>query len=239
MIYRLLTFFTLFFSLGVAAQDDYAVSVYEGNKAFKKGDFGQASERFLSAVTKDPSQYAGHFNLGNSLYKRSLYNEAAAEYEKALSVAQDETQRANALYNHGNALMALEDFQSAAQLYKQVLKITPYDEEARRNYEIAMLKDKEQQDSEGKQGGGGQGGSDPSKQNEKSEDGKMNNGSSDSQNSGERKSSNPSNNPNPGGMPKEEQEALLNRIEGREQRTARKILNQDTYSMPQSNEKDW
>ena len=40
-------------------------------------------------------------------------------------------------------------------------------------------------------------------------------------------------------MPKELENAILNKIGDKEKETAKRILNKDSYSMPQSNEKDW
>lgn len=86
---------------------------------------------------------------------------------------------------------------------------------------------------------GGKGGNDQDQQKEQNNP-KQGNEGQQKRNEGkgnEQKQNSPA--PQQKGMPKDEQDALLNRIEGKEQETARKILNKNSYSMPRSNEKDW
>ena len=40
-------------------------------------------------------------------------------------------------------------------------------------------------------------------------------------------------------MPIDLEDAILNRVGNKERETAKRILNKNSYSMPQSNEKDW
>ena len=47
------------------------------------------------------------------------------------------------LYNQGNAMMQQNNHEEAAKYYKEALKLSPADSALRKNYEIAMLKDKE------------------------------------------------------------------------------------------------
>ena len=56
------------------------------------------------------------------------------------------------LYNQGNAMMQQNNHEEAAKYYKEALKLSPADSALRKNYEIAMLKDKEKKQ---KSGGGG------------------------------------------------------------------------------------
>jgi hypothetical protein len=44
---------------------------------------------------------------------------------------------------------------------------------------------------------------------------------------------------NEGKMPKNLENAILDKINEKEKETARRILNKNSYSMPESNEKDW
>lgn len=236
------TFFGVFYGF---AQESYNTLIYEGNQQFEKGNYEGSSSKFLGAVKKNPKDFTAHYNLGNALYKQKKYDEAKAEYEKASALAQTKADKTAALYNQGNAYMQSENSQKAAELYKQALKFDPYNETIRKNYEIAMLKEKEkqQQSNDGKNGGGGGGdGKEKSKENQKDPNGEKQDGGQGNQNQGEGKGQNPDENKtqnNGSNIPKNEQDAILNRIEGRERETARKILNKNSYAMPQSNEKDW
>ncbi|MDP2561738.1 VWA domain-containing protein [Psychrobium sp. 1_MG-2023] len=74
----------------------------------------------------------------------SYYNQG--EYEQALS-AFEQRNDAKALYNQGNALSKLEQYEQAINRYQQSLKQQPDFEQAQKNLEIAkaLLKQKQQQ----------------------------------------------------------------------------------------------
>lgn len=237
------TFFGFFYTF---AQESYKTLIYEGNQQFEKGNYESSSSKFLGAIKQNPKDFAAHYNLGNALYKQKKYDEAKAEYEKASALAQTKADKTAALYNQGNAYMQSENPQKAAELYKQALKYDPYNENVRKNYEIAMLKDKEnqqkQEGKDGKSGGGGGEGKDKSKDSEKDKNGQPQNGEQGNKQQGKGNGQDPNdtkNQNNGSNMPKDQQDAILNRIEGRERETARKILNKNSYAMPQSNAKDW
>ncbi len=237
-------FFSILFSLLAYslpfAQTSYKSLMHEGNKKFDRGDFSGASGDFSSVTKENPKDFAGHYNLGNSLYKEGKFEEAEQEFSKALALASSKKEKMAAHYNLGNALIKGGDFQKAADEYKKALRIDAYNEQARRNYEIAMLKEKEkEQNQSGGQGGGGE---NPQEGNEKDPNGKSQDGGSSPGGTQGGAGSNPGeDNKAPVGpsMPKEKQKALLNRVEGRESETARRILNKNTFSVPQSNAKDW
>ena len=171
-----------------------------------------------------------------------MYKEANAEYAKAKNFAQSKNDRMAALYNLGNVEMQNSNHQKAAEYYKEALKWDPYNDNARKNYQIAKLKDKEQQQK--KNGGGGGGGKDgknpQQQQNEKGQGQQQNGQGNQQQGQGQGNQQNPNQNRNnAGNMPKDLEDAIMKNVEGKEKETARKILNKNSYSMPQSNEKDW
>ncbi|MGZ5273230.1 MAG: tetratricopeptide repeat protein, partial [Kaistella sp.] len=179
------------------------------------------------------------------LYKRKMYAEATAEYEKAEKLAATIPDKAAALYNLGNAHMQVENSKKAAELYKQALKQDPYNETIRKNYEIAMLKEKEKEEEQkNKDNSGGGGGNDENqdkKQGQEKGDTPQSQAGKGQQNKGEGEGDDPNKNKNnnSGKMPKDLENSILNRVENKERETAKRILNKDSYSMPQSNEKDW
>ena len=131
--------------------------------------------------------------------------------------------------------MKLNQPDKAAEYYKQSLKQEPRNEATRKNYEIAKLKDKQNQEqqnqnkSDGKSGGEQQQG--------QQGDGKEQN--EGPQGSGKNENSNDDGNNKDGTLPKGMQDAILNKVAEKERETARRILNKDSYSVPESNEKDW
>lgn len=245
--------FTFFGFIHSFAQERYNSLIYEGNNQFDKENYERSSSKLMKALEKNPKEFSAHYNLGNALYKQKKYDEAKAEYEKASSLAKNKADQSAALYNHGNAFMQTEQYDKAAEFYKKALKADPYNEDIRRNYGIAKMKQQSQknqnpkdqpqnqnqsQEQKGDEPKTGEGQQDP-KNPTKDQKGQQQNGKDGNEKQGNGKNPNPNTNNNKGKMPKDQHDAIMNRIEGREQETARKILNKNSYSMPQSNEKDW
>lgn len=237
----LLIFCTVFFS----AQKSYNTLVFEGNKDFDKKNYESSSSKYMEAIKVNEKDFSAHYNLGNSLYKRKMFAEATAEYEKAEKLATTIPDKAAALYNLGNAHMQTNDSKKAAEFYKQALKQDPYNETIRKNYEIAMLKEKEKQEENKQKNNSGGGGGNDKNQDKNQGDEKGDTPQSQSgqgqQNKGEGEGDDPNKNKNDnsGKLPKDLENSILNRVENKERETAKRILNKNSYSMPQSNEKDW
>lgn len=228
-----------------SAQKSSNTLIFEGNKEFDKRNYESSSSKYMEALKLNEKDFTAHYNLGNALYKRKMYAEATAEYEKAEKLSATIPDKAAALYNLGNAHMQTNNSKKAAELYKQALKQDPYNETIRKNYEIAMLKEKEKQEEQkNKDNSGGGGGNDENQDKNQGEE-KGNTPQSQAgkgqQNKGEGEGNDPNKNKNEnsGKMPKDLENSILNRVENKERETAKRILNKDSYSMPQSNEKDW
>ncbi|RZJ49913.1 MAG: tetratricopeptide repeat protein [Chryseobacterium sp.] len=229
------------FSSTLFGQKNYKTLVYEGNQKFNGKDYDGASSRYMEAVKSNEKEFTAHYNLGNALYKSKKYEEAKAEFEKAKSLSQTIPDKAAALHNLGNTYMQMNQPEKAADFYKQSLKQDPYNEATRKNFEIAKLKEKEKQqkDQESKSGKGG-GGDDQQKNKDKNGDPKKDQGKGQENDGNSPEGDNPDpNKNNQGKMPKDIENAILNKVSEKEKETARRILNKNSYSMPQSNEKDW
>jgi tetratricopeptide (TPR) repeat protein len=230
------------FSNTMFGQKSYKTLVYEGNQKFKNKDYDGASSRYMEAVKSNEKDFTAHYNLGNALYKSKKYEEAKAEFEKAQSLSQTIPDKSAALHNLGNTYMQMNQPEKAAEFYKQSLKQDPYNEATRKNFEIAKLKEKEKQqkkNQESKSGKGG-GGDDQQKNKDKNGDPKNQDQGEGKNNEGEGQGDQPDKDKNnQGKMPKDIENAILNKVSEKEKETARRILNKNSYSMPQSNEKDW
>ncbi|CAD7812176.1 Photosystem I assembly protein Ycf3 [Chryseobacterium aquaeductus] len=236
-----LSFMIIFsFSSVMFGQKSYKTLVYEGNQKFDGKDYDGASSKYVEAVKSNEKEFTAHYNLGNALYKSKKYEEAKAEFEKAQSLSQTIPDKAAALHNLGNAYMQMDQPEKAADFYKQSLKQDPYNEATRKNFEIAKLKEKEnQQKNKDQKSGKGGGGEDQQKDKDQKGDskekgeGQKNEGNSPEGNQPDQ------NKNNEGKMPKDLENAILNKVGEKEKETARRILNKNSYSMPESNEKDW
>lgn len=222
-------------------QKSYKTLVYEGNQKFNGKDYDGASSRYMEAVKSNEKDFTAHYNLGNALYKSKKYEEAKGEFEKAQRLSQTIPDKAAALHNLGNTYMQMNQPEKAADFYKQSLKQDPYNEATRKNFEIAKLKEKENQQKKNKddKSGKGGGGEDQQKDKDKKGDSKdKGEGQKNEGNSPEGNQPDPNKN-NQGKMPKDLQNAILDKVGEKEKETAKRILNKNSYSLPQSNEKDW
>ncbi len=238
-----LSFIIAFFSSGLLfGQKNYRTLVYEGNEKFNGKDYDGASAKYMEAIKANDKDFTAHYNLGNALYKSKKYEEAKAEFEKAQRLSQTIPDKAAALHNLGNAYMQMKQPEKAAEFYKQSLKQNPYSEPTRKNYEIAKLKEKENQQKKQQQNNSGKGGGGENQQ--KNDDQKGSKDQKDQgqgqQNQGKGQGDNPQEKPdNEGKIPKQLENQILNKVSDKEKETARRILNKNSYSMPESNEKDW
>ena len=108
-----------------------------------------------------------------------------------------------------------------------------------------MLKEKEKkeqkkQDQKSEDGGGNDQKKDQNQGTEKG-DTPQNQSGNGEKNKGEGEGNDPNKNKSDdsGKMPADLEKSLMNRVENKERETAKRILNKNSYSMPQSNEKDW
>ncbi|WP_312390274.1 tetratricopeptide repeat protein [Chryseobacterium sp.] len=225
-------------------QNNYRTLVFEGNQKFNAKDYDGASAKYFEAIKSNRKDFTAHYNLGNALYKSKKYEEAKTEFERAQKLAQTLPDKAAALHNMGNTYMQMKQPEQAANFYKQALKQDPYNEATRKNYEIAKLKEKENQQKKQQNNSGKGGGGKDQKQND-DQKGNPNDKNQDQgsgkQNQGEsQQGKDPNQNQNnEGKMPKDLENAILNKVSEKERETARRILNKNSYSMPESNEKDW
>ncbi len=233
------------FSGVLFGQKSYKTLVYEGNQKFNGKDYDGASSRYMEAVKSNEKEFTAHYNLGNALYKNKKYEEAKAEFEKAQSLSQTILDKAASLHNLGNTYMQMNQPDKAADFYRQSLKQDPYNEATRKNFEIAKLKEKENQQKKNKDKESGKGGGGDDQQKNKDQKGNPKDqnqdegkGQKNQGNSPEGNEPDPNKN-NQGKIPKDLENAILNKIGEKEQETAKRILNKNSYSMPQSNEKDW
>ncbi|MEG0927014.1 tetratricopeptide repeat protein [Chryseobacterium sp.] len=232
------------FSNLLFGQENYRTLVHEGNQKFDGKDYDGASSKYMEAIKSNDKDFMAHYNMGNALYKSKKYEDAKAEFEKAQQLSQTIPDKSAALHNLGNTYMQMNQPEKAADYYKKALKQNPYSEATRKNYEIAKLKEKEkeQQKNQQNKSGKGGGGNDQNKGEDQKGDkdqkqdqgnGQQNEGKSDQGNNPQKDQN------NEGKMPKNLENAILDKINEKEKETARRILNKNSYSMPESNEKDW
>ena len=244
--------------ISLQAQESLNTLLYKGNRDFEKKKYDKASSSFMDAVKKKGDDFGAHYNLANSLYKKKMYEQANAEYQKAQKLTKNSDEKAASFYNMGNSYLQNGNVDKAIESYKNALKNNPDNDAILKNLQIAKKKQnqkqnkeqqqnqkqnnqsKDQQEQGKKQNKEGEADQENKNQNTKSQDngntgtenkGKGNNGKIPNQQNQNQQNSNQ--------LPEDLQQLILQRSANQERETARNLQNKKAYSMPESNEKDW
>lgn len=96
-------------------------------------------QRYASAQTlyAQAGGYRGQMGAGAGAWRQADYVAAARHFGAALLLAENDRQRADALYNLGNAHYARGQWQAAFEAFETVLRVRPGDARARANLDYA------------------------------------------------------------------------------------------------------
>jgi len=110
--------------------------LWQGHRAFSRGDFEAATRRFERAVRQAPRDPGAHLALGLALYHLGRYTGAADELTQA-SRAPDPSLKARALFALGNVRFRQQDDRAAVEAYRASLRWNEEDDDARHNLQEA------------------------------------------------------------------------------------------------------
>jgi Ca-activated chloride channel homolog len=123
--------------------------VERGNAALQAGKAEEALAHYDKAVAKLPADPGVHLDRGAALYALSRFEEAGKEFLRATE-GQDEALKANAFRSMGNALSRQDKYKDAVAAYRRALTLRPDDKAAKWNLEIALRKQKEEEEKKKK-----------------------------------------------------------------------------------------
>lgn len=127
--------------------------VHEGN-TLVSDDFVAAEMAYREALSKQTTNVAGAYNLGNAYYNKGNYEEALFRHLETVKLATTKAEKHKAYHNIGNILMRKEKCKEAVEAYKNALRNNPSDDETRYNFAIAKSctksQEKEDEDKEDK-----------------------------------------------------------------------------------------
>ena len=134
-------------------------------REYKAGKYDQALKEYQQLLQRRGEDPRLHFNAGAAAYREEQFEEAAKQFDQAMTAADLKLQEL-AYYNQGNALYHLgernpdphkktEAWQKSLQDYESSLKLNPTDADAKFNHEyvkkkLEELKQQQQQKQQNK-----------------------------------------------------------------------------------------
>lgn len=124
--------------------------VLQGNEFVSDDNYVSAEMEYRKAISEQPNNIAGTYNLGNSYYKKGNYDEALFRQQQVAKNATDKADKHKAFHNIGNILMKNKQCKEAVEAYKNALRNDPTDDETRYNLGLAKECAEQQKDDEDK-----------------------------------------------------------------------------------------
>ena len=124
----------------------------QGNDAFDAQDYAGAVEAYRRAQGSSPDLPEPFYNSGNSQYRQESYDDALSSYDQAQLNA-GEGLTGSIHFNRGNVHFNREAYGEAAEAYKEVLRLNPDNEDAKRNLELALRHMQQEQEQQEQQQG--------------------------------------------------------------------------------------
>lgn len=147
----------------------------EAELAMEDDKFVDAEVDYRRAISLNPKDEVGKYNLGTAYYDKEKNEEAMSRFKQAAEVATSKPEKHKAFHNLGNTFMNAKNYQGAVEAYKNALRNNPTDDETRYNLALA----KEMLEKNPPQGGGGD---DDKQEDQENQDQQQNQENKDDQN---------------------------------------------------------
>ncbi len=241
----------------------------EANILANNDEFVLAEMEYRKALSLQPKQAAGAYNLAYQYFEKGNFDEALYRNQQAAKHATSKKEKHRAFHNIGNILMEEKKCKEAVEAYKNALRNNPSDNETRYNFALAKECAKQQEDDK-PQEDDKEGDNNRDKEENKDEDQKENNekeqedkdkdgegeqdkkeGDQDQDQDGKPKDDNKENDPKegdqkneqnqpqPGQMSPQQIKNLLDAMNNQEQKVQEKINAEKVKGVKLQTDKDW
>lgn len=144
-LFMLVTLGCVLSVLAVSARADERIDLTEqAREAYRLGDYARSLQLYTQAG-KDLQQIPElEFNKGDAQLRLGKMEEAQERFQSA-TLSENGSTASAAYYNLGNMLLQQEDFPAAVEQYKRSLEFDPENISAKRNLELALKRQSENQ----------------------------------------------------------------------------------------------
>jgi len=209
----------LWYSGSLSAQADRKF-IRQGNREYEKEKYSESEISFRRAIDKNKSSSDAVFNSGDALYRQKKFEDAGKQFMESHRMNEDKDKKSASMYNLGNSLLMADKLKESIEAYKNSLKLSPGNMEAKYNLAYAqdLLKKQEQQQQQQQQNKDNQ---DQNKDQQKQED--KNNDQDQKQQDQQKQDENKQQQQQQQEMSKEDAERLLNAIANDEKNVQEKV----------------
>jgi tetratricopeptide (TPR) repeat protein len=137
---RTIILFSIFISsvTGLSADDD-------GLNSYKNKKYEEAKSYYEQILKARENDAAARLGLGASQYQLGDISNATKSFEEAFK-SNDTNIQDRAYYNLGNSLYSQQRIEESIAFYRKALELSPNDDDAKFNYELAKYIAQQQQD---------------------------------------------------------------------------------------------
>lgn len=150
-----LVFLIIMFSAESFAQFSQTDKKYirKGNREYNRGNFSDSEIMYRKASDGDTRPPEATFNIGDALYRQNKFEDAGRQFADNTTQIVDAEKQAAAWYNLGNSLLQANKIKESIEAYKNSLKLTPENKDAKYNlgYAQNLLREQEQQNQNNEQ----------------------------------------------------------------------------------------
>lgn len=137
---------------------DWKEPLNEARRLYKKGNYKEALKYYKRAERLAPNDVDLSQEIGQTAYRANDFGTAAENFERQANNAETKEKEIKARTSLGESRMKQQDFQSAVDTYKKILRLDPDNEkarqrlvEAKRLLEQQKKQQQQQQDKENKE----------------------------------------------------------------------------------------
>ncbi|MDC0201699.1 tetratricopeptide repeat protein [Flavobacteriales bacterium] len=146
----------------VSFSQDKVELLNKGNECFQEKDFKEAEEYYKKSLEEDNQYYKANLNTGHSLFRQAISftqkgmidsartkcSEAESYYINSELLTENKNEKAESLYNLGNAQLLSQKLEKSIESYKKSLRLVPENMNAKHNLALAQYLLKKNQENQ-------------------------------------------------------------------------------------------
>jgi Ca-activated chloride channel family protein len=114
-------------------------TIQDGNNYYRQQQYDKAEAAYENVLQASPANQIAKFNLANALIRQNKTGEAGKLLSELNVNKNNADLRSKATYNEGVMLSQQKKLEESIEFYKESLRLSPNDQDARENLQKALL----------------------------------------------------------------------------------------------------